>query len=149
MAISKGRNGDEGKPAEVNIAPLIDVTFLLIVFFMSIWQASHIEVKAELLLPEATQGNPELQRDRDRLIVNIDKDGDIYVSNMRYSIEDLSTLLAREAERSRGEDGFAERPVFIRADGDLPFGDVQAVMMICRDWRIWRLALRTRKPEEE
>jgi len=146
-----GRNPDkrDGAPADVDIAPLIDVVFLLIVFFMSIWQAAHIEVAAELTLPAADQGNPEVQQDRDRLIVNIDGHGGYHVSNQRYSKEGLAQILAREANTARDVEGFADRPIVIRADADLPFGDVREVMMMCRDVRIWKLSFRTRGPIPE
>lgn len=140
---------DEGKPAEVDIAPLIDVVFLLIVFFMSIWQAAHIEVKAELSLPDASQGNPEVQQDRDRLVVNIDENGHYYVANSRLSKETLAAVLAREATMAHAPDGFSDRQVFIRADADLAFGKVRDVMLMCRDARIWQLRLRTKGREEE
>lgn len=141
----RGKGGNE--PAAVDIAPLVDVVFLLLVFFMSIWQAAHIEVKAELSLPDTLQGDPELQRDRDRLIVNVDKFGSYYVSGIRLDAEQLRMLLTREAVRSRDAEGFAKRPVFIRADADLAFGRIQDVMFMCRDVRIWKLSLRTRKEE--
>jgi len=140
---------DEGKTTEVDIAPLIDVVFLLIVFFMSIWQAAHIEVKAELSLPDASQGNPELQQDRDRLIVNVDEGGAYYVASARISKETLAALLTREAKMARAPDGFSERQVFIRADADLPFKKVLDVMLMCRDVGIWQLRLRTKGRVEE
>jgi len=133
----------------VDIAPLVDVVFLLLVFFMSIWQAAHIEVKAELSLPKAMQGDPELQRDRDRLIVNVDKVGDYYVAGARLPGERLRALLAEEALRSRDVEGFAERPIFIRADADLAFGRIQDIMLMCRDARIWKLSLRTKREKGE
>ena len=133
----------------MDIAPLVDVVFLLLVFFLSIWQAAHIEVKAELSLPEAVQGDPELQRDRDRLIVNVDKFGDYYVAGMRLAGERLRALLAQEARRSRDAEGFVERPVFIRADADLAFGRIQDIMLMCRDVHIWKLSLRTRREKGE
>ena len=136
-----GRAEDE--PAEVDIAPLIDVVFLLIVFFMSIWQAANLEVVKNLELPTVSQGNPETQADADRLIVNVNRGGDYYVSNSRLSAEALRAFLRKDAARSRDAEGFATRPVFIRADADLRFGKVRDVMAMCRDARIWKLSLRT------
>jgi len=135
--------------SKVDIAPLIDVTFLLIIFFMSIWQAAHMEVQAELSLPMTTQGDPEVKRDTDRLIVNVDKSGAYFVANQRLGSDQLKALLLREAARSRDEKGFANRPVFVRADAELPFGDIQEVMLMCRDARIWKLSLRTQQPVED
>lgn len=147
--MTRQRRRGGSSPADVDIAPLVDVVFLLLVFFMSIWQAAHIEVKAELSLPDTLQGDPEIQRDRDRLIVNVDKFGDYYVAGTRLDKQQLRLLLTREALRSRDDEGFAERPVFIRADAGLAFGTVQDVMSMCRDVRIWKLSLRTRQEKGE
>lgn len=139
------RKRPEVETAEVDLAPLIDVTFLLMVFFMSIWQAAHIEVAAKLSLPFASQGNPELQQDVDRLIVNVDNKGDFYVANAKLTEKELAALLKHEADRERDDDGWAKRPLFVRADADLPFERVKTVMQMCNGLRIWRLSLRTTK----
>ena len=130
--------------AEVDLAPLIDITFLLIVFFMSIWQAAHIEVAAELQLPSVSQGDPKVQQDRDRLIVNIDEYGHYYVSNVRYTKDKLRGLLEREAKSDLDAEGWAKRPIFLRADERLGFGRIQDVLEICREAHIWRLSLRVK-----
>jgi biopolymer transport protein ExbD len=141
-------NRSGGQNGEVDIAPLIDVVFLLLVFFMSIWQAAHMEVQAQLQLPSALQGDPEQQQDQDRMVVNIDENGDYFVANRRLTQRELTGVLYEEAERSRDAEGFSTRQIFIRGDAYRPFEDVQTVMRICRELRIWKLALRTTKPEE-
>ena len=133
----------------MDIAPLIDVVFLLIVFFMSIWQAAHIEVAANLELPTVSQGDPKVQQDVDRLIVNVDKSGNYYVSNQKYSAEKLKALLYREAQQSLDAEGWATRPIFIRGDERLGFGRIQDVMQICREVHIWKLSLRTQLTKAE
>jgi biopolymer transport protein ExbD len=136
-------------PAAVDITPLIDIVFLLLVFFMSIWQAAHMEVQAELVLPIAAHGDPRQQQDRDRLVVNIDHAGECYVSNRKLSPEQLAALLAEEASNSRDVEGFARRPVIIRADGSRPWSEVRDIMTLCRSNSIWKLSLRTSVPKEE
>jgi len=138
----------EQQTADVDIAPLIDMTFLLLIFFICTRQVAYAELDAALTLPQATQGNPEKERDRDRLIVNIDKHGDIYIGRTRFRYEELPGVLANVAAQERDADEFAKRPVFIRADAGLEFGKVQDVMLMCRDARIWKLALRTLRPPE-
>ena len=133
---------------EVSITSLIDMTFLLLIFFVSIQQVATMELAADLKLPLASQGNPELEQERDRLIVNVDQGGDIYIARTRITRNELKNVLLREAARSRDAEGFANRPVFIRADGDLAFGIVQDVLITCRDARVWKLSLRISQPKE-
>jgi len=135
--------------ARVDITSLIDIVFLLLIFLMVVTITAFNEVKAELNLPAAHYANPEKRQEMDRLIVNIDRDGLIYVMNVRMSMSDLRRLLAEVARNSIGPDGFSERPVYIRADENRPFGEVQDVMDACRAVRIWKLALRTISPSDQ
>ena len=148
MSSRKRRKSGE-QTTEVDIAPLIDVVFLLVVFFMSIWQAAHIEVAGELSLPRATQADPEIQQDRDRLVINVDQDGDFYVGNRRLGREELLALIVREGQRDPDPDGFSNRAVYIRGDANLPFARIQEVMRMCRLARVWKLTLRTQGEAEE
>jgi biopolymer transport protein ExbD len=146
---SDKRLEDSGS-ADVDIAPLIDVVFLLLVFFMSIWQAAHMEVKAELTLPQGPQTNPEIKRDQDRLVVNVDYKGDYFVSNRRYGLDELrAKVLQPEAARSRDAENFSTRTVYIRADADIEWEHVRSVMEACREVGIWKLAFRVAVPKED
>ena len=141
---------EDSGSADVDIAPLIDVVFLLLVFFMSIWQAAHMEVKAELTLPTGPQANPEIKRDQDRLVVNVDFEGTYYVSNRQYGLQELRTQVLRpEADRNRDAEGFSTRTVYIRADRDINWGEVRDVMEACRQVGIWKLAFRVSVPQED
>ena len=145
MARKKAKH-DPTKQADVNITSLIDITFLLIVFFISIWQVAQMELAAALTLPMVSQGNPELQQDKDRLIVNIDADKQVYIARTRMTQEELGAVLARESQRSHDAEGFGTRPVYIRADANLPFGVVQDIMRVARDAQVWKLSLRVTEP---
>lgn len=146
--LNKAKKREAETEAKVDITPLIDVVFLLLIFVMAISQLAAVELQANLSLPVAAQANPEQEGERDRLIINLDENGDIYVANFLLSRADLNRILAREARRTMGEDGFSTRPVYIRADADLPFGEVQDVMTMCREHKIWRLSLRVIRAEE-
>lgn len=141
------RDGDE---SGVDIAPLIDVVFLLLVFFMSIWQAAHMEVSAKLTLPITDVLNPEEQRDADRLVVNVDENSVYWVSNRRLTLEELrDSVLRPEAMRNRDVSGFSTRPVFIRAHQEVEWAYVRDVMVACREVGIWKLAFRVATPQED
>jgi len=139
--------------AEVDITPLIDMTFLLIVFLVTVSQLAVIEVAAKLTLPVARQANPEKEKDKDRLVINLEKEtGRIKVAGSVRTTEELESLMKNEADRSRDALGYAKRAVFIRADENLEFGKVQDVMALCKkpEIRIWRLSLKAvkKKPPE-
>jgi biopolymer transport protein ExbD len=146
MRLAQKFGGGQQDIARVDITPMIDIVFQLLIFLIILAQMALCEVTAELKLPEARYGNPETQQEKDRLIVNVDDQGLIYVANQRMTPQELRGTLTTLAQESMGPDGFASRPVFIRADLNLAFGKVQDVMEICRDVRIWRLSLRAKTP---
>lgn len=134
--------------AKVDITSLIDIVFLLLIFLMVVAITAFNETNAELNLPVASQANPEKHEERDRLIINVDRDGDIYVMNTRMSAGALGKLLKQVARRTIGEDGYSERPIYIRADENRPFGEIHDVMNMCREARIWKLSLRAAEEKE-
>jgi biopolymer transport protein ExbD len=109
-----------------NITPLIDVVFLLIIFFLV---ASHF-VRHENLeaveLPEATETDDEAEQSPRRLIVTITEDLRMQVAGKpadRQAVEQM-ILTGREEHRDRFE-------VRIRADRSVPYSEVEPIMLAC------------------
>lgn len=98
-----------------NIAPLLDVVLLLLIFFVV--TSSFAEREIALELPEA--GATERAAER-ALVVNVRADGRVVVDDEETTLEQLETRLARTAE----EEGSLE----IRADAATAHGDVVAVL---------------------
>ena len=111
---------------EISIAPLIDVVFLLIIFFMTISQISRVEVE-ELMLPEAKAGEVSEEKPPGRLVVNVHKDGRIVVGGEPESIDSLRELLAREVK----ERGANKLTVVVRGDRDTRWEHVAEIMRVC------------------
>ncbi len=94
----------------LSITPLIDVVFLLLVFFMLTSTMNHEEA-IELALPSATSSNVSNVSDK---IINIKKSGIIVYENKVVDISKLkSKLLMLKEENSSPS-------VTIRADSDIP-----------------------------
>ena len=85
---------------EIGIAPLIDVVFLLIIFFMTISQISRVEAE-NLTLPEASEGTPVELAPQGRLIVNVPDDGRVVIAGETCSPTRLEELLT-QARDERG-----------------------------------------------
>jgi len=142
----KVREPESGDEAHVDMTPMIDVTFLLIIFFVTIQQLTVLEVATQVTLPEASMANPETAEDRDRLIISVDENGRFYVANEPLDLEALGKRLEREAKAGKpDEEGYSTRTVFIRADITAPYGAVQDIMAACRKNNIFRLAFRVRE----
>ena len=85
--------------AEMNMTPMIDIVFLLIIFFMTVTQVSKVN-KERLDLPDQ-EGSME-QVDAP-VIINIRKSGEIVVSGNVISTPVLVSMVADEVARRGGD----------------------------------------------
>lgn len=110
---------------EINIAPLIDVVFLLIVFFLAVAHIAQVRVEA-LSLPEATEVEISEHLASGRLIINVHKEGRIVVSGKTYEPDSLESMLrARQANRRRGN-----LSVLLRGDREALWTRMSEIMHI-------------------
>jgi biopolymer transport protein ExbD len=106
-----------------NMMPLIDIVFLLLIFFLL---ASHFEQEERnlpVLLPEVAEAQP-LAATRD-LVVNITAEGKYVVAQQEYGEGQLSALLG-QARRNN-----PHQPVLIRGDGRAAWKYGVRVMGLC------------------
>lgn len=96
------------------ITPMIDMTFLLLIFFMVTSKLSKEQAKIDIALPKASASRiPDDLSNRD--IINVDAEGNYYIANTLASKEEL-----REHLKAR----FAANPplkIYYRADKDTPY----------------------------
>ena len=106
---------------EFQMAPMIDLVFLLLVFFMTVSTLAQAERLTEVTLPESYES--EVPEDlSDRGIVSLDAEGNIFVGQ-------APVTLAEMQERLRA--GLRENPrlrVLVRADERTRYGDIQRVL---------------------
>ena len=80
---------------ELQIAPLIDVVFLLLIYFMVSARLKRPEADLTLALPGAVAQSTELQMP-DEQIIEISADGTIMLNNKTYTAQDKSDLVGLE-----------------------------------------------------
>lgn len=110
-------------PPEINLTSLIDVVFLLLLFFMvsaTFEKLGRLQVE----LPHA-QPNVEREQPPERLTVTVDADGQFFVNDQELVNTDVETV-KRALVSIAGER--RELPVVISADGRAPHQSVVTVM---------------------
>ena len=111
---------DEHEDAKFAMAPMIDMVFLLLVFFMS---ATHLAQQQVLPMEIPIADAGVVPRERpDRWVVNIDVEKQLYSGNVPVTLDELKGLL---------ESRLQERPhesIYLRADGRVPHSEVRALM---------------------
>jgi biopolymer transport protein ExbD len=119
----------EGGDDEINMAPMIDMVFLLLIFFMV---ASHLNAleRVPVALPVADKAKvPEEARDRQMITVAAEPDGSAaYFMSLRKV--DLKELTA-EITRLQAKD--ANVRIYLRADRQVRHQYIKAVMEACAE----------------
>jgi biopolymer transport protein ExbD len=127
---------DKGRSAGlVNLTPMIDVVFQLLIFFMVATTFLDPEKEIDIELPEAASGAPA--EETDELIINIMEDGSIILSG--ESLDDAS-LLARLKAAAQAD---PDTPVTIRGDRLVRHERVVMVMDACGQAGLLNLAVGT------
>ena len=108
------------------ITPMIDMTFLLLIFFMVTSKLSKEQVKMDVSLPTASSAKiPDDLSDRD--VINVDKEGNYYIANVMASGEQLKRHL---------QDRFKAAPplkIYYRADKDTPYEVTERFMKLAAE----------------
>ncbi|WFB35055.1 biopolymer transporter ExbD [Kiritimatiellota bacterium B12222] len=133
-------DGDKSTAIQFQLAPMIDVVFLLLCFFMTTTLYSQWETEVDITLPTASTGG-NLQRMEGEIIINIFEEGNMVVNGRQLSEEDLGDLLLKVSELFPGQ------PVVIRGDEKVDYQHIMKVMDLCRTADIFNISFATGIPE--
>lgn len=130
--------------AGVDLTPLIDVVFLLLIFFM-VSTTFIRETQLKIDLPEASGELQEIEEDI--IEITVDRRGDYSVNQQILVNNELDTLLRALRERL-GEREPTIR-VIITADANAAHADVVRAMDAAGRVGLSRVSITTRQPEED
>lgn len=125
---------DEEESLSLNLTPMIDVVFLLIIFFMVSTTFLNLEKEMDLNLPEAASGRPE-EMETDEVIINVLADGRMKVGDQFFEIEALVENLRSVALAN------PKTPVTIRGDRDTVFQNAVRAMDACGRANLHRISV--------
>ena len=106
--------GNFDEEPQIDLTPLIDCLFMLIIFF--VLTMSFSKPVLEVMLPQAAHG--EVSRERNDLLLSVKKDGSLWLGSESTTLEGLSAAL----------DAAPERTLNIYMDREAPFAKFVEVM---------------------
>lgn len=121
---------------EIPQTPLIDIIFILIVFFLVATTFYSEERDLKVTLPEGDQGDA-ISREARRLVINVRTGGVVVVDNALVDDEELAARLQAVGDRP-------EVSVEIRGDAGARHGRIMQVMNLCRKAGVSRYSLTQR-----
>ncbi len=125
----------------IQLVPLVDVLFLLLIFYLAMSVYFQLESEMNVTVPVA-ENTSEMKRTPGEIIINIRKDGTIVVNQRQLGYDELKDLLVRIAGLYKGQ------PVIIRADQDTAHKYVIKVLDLCAGANIWNVSFATMQEEE-
>ena len=132
-------NGSKKLVSEINVTPLVDVMLVLLIIFMV--TAPMMTQGVDVDLPETT-AKPLIQKE-EPLLVTIKKNGQIYFNDIKL---DQSLLRQQLGTLSKAEH---EKPIFLKADKQVPYGLVISVMADIKDSGFDRLGVITQPADKK
>lgn len=123
----------------MQLAPMIDIVFLLLIFFIVTWQFTRSETELNVSVPTAEEGS-ELNRPKGEIIINVLPDETIRVEGISVNLPQLLDKLSAIAKQ------YENQPVRIRGDGKVPYQRIVEVIDTCQKAGIWNISFATQRP---
>lgn len=117
MAFTSTLGRTQTSLSDINVTPFVDVVLVLLIIFMI--TAPVIESGIDVELPQ-TRTVKEITQER--VVVSIDRQQRLFMGSEAVNVHDLSDRLRRALRDP------ARQSVFLRADKEVPFGVVAAVI---------------------
>jgi len=108
--------------SDINVTPLVDVCLVLLIIFMLVLPAMVNGVDVQL--PATSVRDPVDSR---QFPVTIKEDGTVYLDTLIVRRDEVASALQRLRETA------ASRPIAVRADKRVPYGEVVTVLAACRE----------------
>jgi biopolymer transport protein ExbD len=122
----------------IQLAPLVDVLLLLLIFFLLTWNAARTENELDVRVPKASAAKEKSAPIGD-VVVNVKADGNVMVNRRSLNSAELTELLKSLVQLN------SEQAVVIRGDEAGAYKNIIDVLNICTEAGITNVAFATAK----
>ncbi|MCC9602063.1 biopolymer transporter ExbD [Stieleria sp. JC731] len=129
-----GKRNRSNEDVTINLTPMIDVVFLLVIFFMVGSKFSESESSIDVSVPAVGAASP-MSRVPDDRIVSLTREGQLLLNDQPVTKEQLVEQLSNE---------FAQYPalnVIVRADSDTSIQDYASIALLVRQTGVKKIAM--------
>ena len=129
-------------PLRFNMTPMIDVVFLLIIFFLVSSHLAQQETQVELALPISLTSVEPQATSAPRVTINVLPDGQVLLGAAAVAPDELARRLA--VERGRAGENLEVR---IRGDRAVAYRFVEPILLACARSGVWNVTFAVIKDE--
>lgn len=118
--------------SEINLTPLIDLTFLLLITFIITFPLIEQGIPVNLPKGKAQELKPDAAR-----TVTVDKAGDIFLDEVKVTLEEFSMEMENAGKRD------SSVMVLVRGDENIKYGRMVEILRVLNNAKITKMALVT------
>ena len=122
----------------IQLAALVDVLLLLLIFFLMTWNAARNENELDVKVPKASSAKEKTAPIGD-VVVNVKADGNVVVNRRTLNSAELTDMLKNLVQL------YPDQAVVIRGDETGAYKNVVGVLNICSESGITNVAFATAK----
>src|SRR6202790_2265973 len=122
----------------IQLAPLVDVLLLLLIFFLMTWNAARNENELDVKVPKASAAKEKTAPIGD-IVVNVRADGNVVVNRRTLNSAELTEMLKALVQL------YPDQAVVIRGDETGAYKNGVSVLNICREPGVTNVAFATAK----
>jgi biopolymer transport protein ExbD len=122
------------------IAPMVDILLVLLVFFIVTWNFALNENELDVKIPNASKAKPTEQY-VGQVVVNVKADGSMVFNRRPISPAELESKLTELAKL------YPDQAVILRGDQNVKYDYIVKALDIFRSANIWNVLFATAKPE--
>ena len=130
------------EPTPMQLAPLVDVLFLLVIFFAVTTHYARHETLMDVSVPAAETGEDRPRSEVGEIIINVKSDGTIVVNGQELTRDELLGKLRNIAEI------YKDQAVILRGDVKTEYDHIIKVLDTCQTAGIWNVAFAAQPPEK-
>ena len=144
------REASQPSSTDIDMTPMIDMTFQLITFFMLVMNFSEAEQDERIQLPLSQLAKPVDEPLEKPITLQITNMSSVIYAGELVPVPQIGVYLEREkaALVAAGRQP-AEATVIVRADGRAKTGEVQEVVKVCQEKGFEKFALRAQYDERQ
>ena len=124
----------------IQLAPMIDVVFLLLIFFIVLWNYARFETEIDISVPAASAGE-DPERTIGEIVVNVKKEGQIIIEGVEKTetetLEMFNNIVA----------AYPDQALILRGDKEASFDHIVKILNLCKKANIWNISFATSQPE--